>query len=178
MAPLLSLLVVAILLGSDPGWAWGEPESSRVTGSDTACSAWALRLDPDNTFNTVTDASVPGNSVMGNCRTLASGTLAWLVPPPTRTDAGHHGMVLYVDRTRFVIDLAGRDGVRLGSVVSVRRDRMAIVHPITGEMLGGLGEEIASGKVSEVSERFSIVEIENLPTGVQIKVKDRVTVKP
>ena len=102
------------------------------------------------------------------------------LPSSTRTDAGgaQRGYVVYVDTTRFVIDLAGGDGVRPGSVVSVRRDKIAIVHPITGEMLGELDEEVASGKVSEVRDKFSVVEIENMPTGAQVKVKDRVMVRP
>jgi hypothetical protein len=104
--------------------------------------------------------------------------------PSTRTDgatvaalAVHRGYVVYVDTTRFVIDLAGTDGVKLGSVVSVRRDKIAIVHPITGELLGELDEEIASGKVTEVRDKFSVVEIESLPSGGQVKVKDRVVVR-
>ena len=47
--------------------------------------------------------------------------------------------------------------------MSVRRDKIAIVHPITGEMLGELDEEVATGKVTEVRDKFSVVEIENLP---------------
>ena len=77
----------------------------------------------------------------------------------------------------FVIDLTAKDGVRPGSVVSVRRDKIAIVHPITGEMLGELDEEVATGKVSEVRDKFSVVDIENLPAGAQVKVKDRVVVR-
>ena len=112
-----------------------------------------------------------------------SGPTAAL-PSSTRIDGGgaqvpdlNRGYVVYVDTSRFVIDLTGADGVRPGSVVSVRRDKIAIVHPITGEMLGELDEEVASGKVSEVRDKFSVVEIENLPSGAQIKVKDRVVVR-
>jgi hypothetical protein len=106
------------------------------------------------------------------------------LPPSTRTDGGiapapspTRGYVVYVDTTRFVIDLTGADGVRPGSVVSVRRDKIAIVHPITGELLGELDEEVASGKVIEVREKFSVVDIENVPSGAQVKVKDRVVVR-
>ena len=106
------------------------------------------------------------------------------LPASTRSDGGGaqapalpRGYVVYVDTTRFVIDLAGTDGVRPGSVVSVRRDKIAIVHPITGELLGELDEEVATGKVSEVRDKFSVVEIENLASGAQVKVKDRVVVR-
>jgi len=44
-------------------------------------------------------------------------------------------------------------------------------------MLGELDEEVASGKISEVRDKFSIVEIEQMPSGAQVKVKDRVVVR-
>jgi hypothetical protein len=113
-----------------------------------------------------------------------SPTTTAALPSSTRTDGGgalapslNRGYVVYVDTSRFVIDLAGGDGVKPGSVVSVRRDKISIVHPITGEMLGELDEEVASGKVSEVRDKFSVVDIENLPAGAQIKVKDRAVVR-
>ena len=82
-----------------------------------------------------------------------------------------------MDTTRFVIDLASNDGVRPGSVVSVRRDKIAIVHPITGELLGELDEEVATGKVSEVRDKFSVVEVQKAAAGAQVQVKDRVVLK-
>jgi hypothetical protein len=104
------------------------------------------------------------------------------VSPSTRTDAPgarspQRGYVVYVDTTRVVIDLTDKDGVRPGSVVSVRRDKIAIVHPITGELLGELDEEVATGKVSEVRDKFSVVELDNLPSGAQVKIKDRVVIR-
>ena len=103
----------------------------------------------------------------------------------TRTDAARgpvptsptRGYVVFVDTSRVVIDLAAADGVRLGSAVSLRRDKVAIVHPITGELLGELDEEVASGKVVEIRDKFSVVEIQSLPSGAQVKVKDRVVVR-
>ena len=106
------------------------------------------------------------------------------VTPSTRTDAARaptpsatRGYVVFVDTSRVVIDLSAADGVRLGGNVSVRRDKVAIVHPITGELLGELDEEIAAGKIVEVRDKFSVVEIQNLPSGAQVKVKDRVVVR-
>jgi hypothetical protein len=106
------------------------------------------------------------------------------VSPITRTDAGRmpvasptHGFVVFVDTTRVVIDLTAVDGVKLGSTVSLRRDKITIVHPVTGELLGELDEEVAAGKVVEVQDKFSVVEIQNLPAGAQVKVKDRVVLR-
>ena len=89
--------------------------------------------------------------------------------PPTR------GYVVYVDTNRVVIDLTAQDGLTPGSVVSLRRDKIPIIHPVTGELLGELDEEVATAKVTEVRDRFSVAEIQTLPPGAQIKVKDRVT---
>ncbi len=94
-----------------------------------------------------------------------------LLAQPTR------GYVVYVDTSRVVIDLTKKDGIQVGAPVSVRRDRIAIVHPITGELLGELDEEVAAGRVIEVRERFSVVEIQSVATGAQVQVKDRVVVR-
>src|SRR6266511_798699 len=72
---------------------------------------------------------------------------------------------------------AGLDSVLPGSAVSVRRDKIAIVHPITGELLGELDEEVAAGRITEVREKFSVVELQSGPEGAQVKVKDRVVLR-
>jgi hypothetical protein len=84
---------------------------------------------------------------------------------------------VFVDTTRIVIDLNGQDGLKPGSMVSLRRDKIPIVHPITGELLGELDEEVAMGKVTEVREKFSVVEIGNATEAAEIKVRDRVVVR-
>ena len=87
------------------------------------------------------------------------------------------GYVVFVDTSRVVIDLAAADGVKLGTTVSVRRDKIAIVHPITGELLGELDEEVATGRVVEVRDKFSVVEVQKAAAGAQVQVKDRVVLR-
>ena len=87
------------------------------------------------------------------------------------------GYVVFVDTSRVVIDLSAKDGLRPGSTVSLRRDKIPIVHPVTGEVLGELDEELATGKVTEVREKFSVIEVQNLAPGAEIRVKDRVVVR-
>jgi len=82
--------------------------------------------------------------------------------------------VVFVDTDRVVIDLTAQDGLSPGSVVSLRRDQLPIIHPVTGELLGELDEEVATAKVVEVRERFSVVKIQSITPGSQVKVKDRV----
>jgi hypothetical protein len=87
------------------------------------------------------------------------------------------GYVVYVDTTRIVVDLNGGDGLRPGSLVSVRRDRIPILHPVTGEVLGELDEEVATVRITETREKFSVAEIQTLAPNAQIRVKDRVVLK-
>jgi hypothetical protein len=96
--------------------------------------------------------------------------------PAPRPEATR-GYVVFVDTTRIVIDLTASDGVRAGTVVSLRRDRIPIVHPVTGEVLGELDQEIGTARVVELRDRFSVAEIEGVEPGAQIQVRDRVVPK-
>ena len=61
--------------------------------------------------------------------------------------------------------------------MSLRRDRIAIVHPVTGELLGELDEEVGTARIVELREKFSVAEIQSIAPGSQIQVKDRVVQK-
>ena len=93
--------------------------------------------------------------------------------PAPEANGTPRGYVVFVDTTRVVVDLTAKDGIRPGSVVSLRRDKIPIVHPVTGELLGELDEEVGTAKVVEVREKFSVAEIQGIAPGAQIKLKDR-----
>jgi hypothetical protein len=99
------------------------------------------------------------------------------VAAPMPAPEPKRGLVVYVDTTRIVIDLTAADGVRAGTVISLRRDRIPIVHPVTGEVLGELDEEVGTARVTELRDRFSVAEIQSLAPGSNIQVKDRVVPK-
>src|SRR5881628_795907 len=101
--------------------------------------------------------------------TVAAATPA--MPEPKR------GYVVYVDTTRIVVDLTAGDGMRPGTVVSLRRDKIPIVHPVTGEILGELDEEVAIARVTETREKFSVAEIQSVTPGLAIQIRDRVVAK-
>ena len=82
-----------------------------------------------------------------------------------------------VDAPRIVVDLTAADGLQPGSMLSLRRDRIPIVHPVTGEVLGELDDEVATARVVETRERFSVAELQSVAAGSQVQVKDRVVVK-
>jgi hypothetical protein len=112
-----------------------------------------------------------GNAPAGAAAPRAGTAGGATAPLPPR------GLVVFVETGRVVVDLAAKDGMRAGALVSLRRDRIPIVHPVTGEVLGELDEELATGKVTEVRDKFSVIEIQNLAPGAEIKVKDRVFVR-
>jgi hypothetical protein len=87
------------------------------------------------------------------------------------------GFVVFVDTTRIVVDLNATDGLRVGSLVSLRRDRISIVHPVTGELLGELDEEVGTARIVELRDKFSVAEVQAVTAGSQIQVKDRVVQK-
>ena len=129
------------------------------------------RISPRQKVAVATEpTALPAKGVTNT--TGKGGTQPAAAAPPT-----NRGFVVFVDTSRVVIDLNGKDGVKLGAQVSVRRDKIAIVHPITGELLGELDEEVATGRVTEVKEKFSVVELQSVASGNQVKIKDRVVVR-
>ena len=106
--------------------------------------------------------------------TAAAATPVPAVPVP---EPPKRGLVVLVDSPRIVVDLTAADGLQPGSMLSLRRDRIPIVHPVTGEVLGELDDEVATARVVETRERFSVAELQSVAAGSQVQVKDRVFVK-
>src|SRR5262250_2197722 len=107
-------------------------------------------------------------------------TAAAPAPAPTNgkaVEGPKRGFVVYVDTTRIVIDLTAVDGIRAGTLVSLRRDAIPLVHPVTGEVLGELDEEVGTARVTEMRERFSVADVQTVAPGARIQVKDRVVPK-
>jgi hypothetical protein len=120
---------------------------------------------------------IPTGPAARSASAVVSNTTRTDAAPGIGTQPATRGYVVFVDTSRVVIDLAAADGVKLGTTVSVRRDKIAIVHPITGELLGELDEEVATGRVVEVRDKFSVVEVQKAAAGAQIQVKDRVVLR-
>jgi hypothetical protein len=109
--------------------------------------------------------------------TVATGGRAAGTPAPAVPEPAKRGFVVYVDTTRIVVDLNASDGLRVGAVISLRRDRIPIVHPVTGEVLGELDEEVGTARITELRDKFSVAEIQTVASGAQVQVKDRVVQK-
>ena len=88
------------------------------------------------------------------------------------------GYIVHIQKRLIVVDLTSADGVKPGSILSLRRERIRLTHPVSGEYLGELDEEIGTARVVELRERFTLAEIQETRPGVELKVKDRVVLKP
>lgn len=126
-------------------------------------------------------SAAPSAARVGVDQAISQGQSGAAAPRPagggTAAPAPPRGWVVYVDTSRIVIDLTAAEGVHPGSLVSVRRDRIPLVHPVTGELLGELDEEVATARVTEVREKFSVAEIQQVSPGAEVQVRDRVVLK-
>ena len=181
---------------SEPEYVWVEEDKIPTTFTTLVRGKSAIIASPE----VVTKYGMPpgGGKISPRQRMPEQTASATFIPagaPPAKAPAGpasaapppatngkapegpKRGLVVYVDTTRIVIDLTAADGIRPGTIVSLRRDAIPIVHPVTGEMLGELDEEVATARVTETREKFSVADVQTVATGAKIQVKDRVVPK-
>ena len=180
-------------VASEPEYIWIEEDKVPTTVKSFVFGQSALLASPDIVSKygpppgggRISPRQGGAYKVENVVATVPTSRSASVVTNTSRTDAAAgaarppatRGYVVFVDTSRVVIDLAAADGVKLGTGVSVRRDKIAIVHPITGELLGELDEEVATGRVVEVRDKFSVVEVQKAAAGAQVQVKDRVVLR-
>jgi hypothetical protein len=131
-------------------------------------------VEPQRTTPTL-DPRAGGSAAVAPSPT--TGKAGAVVPAAVVPELPKRGLVLHVEPTRIVVDLTAVDGLRPGTLLSLRRDRIPIVHPVTGEVLGELDDEVATARVVETRERFSVAEIQSVAPGSEIQVRDRVLIK-
>jgi len=174
-------------VASEPEYIWVEEEKIPTTMGTLVFGKSSLIASPEIVAKY---GSPPGGGRISPRQKMAVSVDPTPPPPkpgapakPGTQAAGapslplDRGFVVFVDTSRVVIDLNSKDGIKPGAQVSVRRDKIAIVHPVTGELLGELDEEVATGRVTEVKEKFSVVELSSVTNGNQVKIKDRVVVR-
>lgn len=174
-------------VASEPEYIWVEEDKIPTTMGTLVFGKSSLIAPPEIVAKY---GSPPGGGRISPRQKMAVAVDP--TPPPAKAGAAakagtqpasvpslplNRGFVVFVDTSRVVIDLNSRDGIKPGAQVSVRRDKIAIVHPVTGELLGELDEEVATGRVTEVKDKFSVVELSSVSNGNQVKIKDRVVVR-
>ena len=183
---------------SEPEYVWVEEDKTPITFGTVVFGKGSIIAPPEivarygappgggkisarQNMPTQTPTSPPGTSAPAQ---PASGpTARGAAPAPAAPTNGKapegpkRGFVVYVDTTRIVIDLTSADGIRAGTLVSLRRDAIPLVHPVTGEVLGELDEEVGTARVTEMRERFSVADVQTVAPGARIQIKDRVVPK-
>ena len=182
---------------SEPEYVWVEEDKTPVTLGTVVFGKSSIIAPPEIVARY---GSPPGGGKISPRQGMPTQT-APTTPPPAQTNAAaprggaltaatpptpmngkasespKRGVVVYVDTTRIVIDLTAADGIRTGSLVSLRRDAIPLVHPVTGEVLGELDEEVGTARVTEMRDRFSVADVQTVAPGARIQVKDRVVPK-
>ncbi|OGG56927.1 MAG: hypothetical protein A3F84_17650 [Candidatus Handelsmanbacteria bacterium RIFCSPLOWO2_12_FULL_64_10] len=96
-------------------------------------------------------------------------------PAPAASSRPAHptkGYVLRVMGKIIYLDLGLRDNVRVGDTFEIVRDE-EIVHPITGENLGGK-TTVGTVRVTQVFEKLSVAEVVSLLPGATMTKLDRI----
>jgi hypothetical protein len=180
---------------SEPEYVWVEEDKIPITMTTLVLGQGAIIAAPEIVAKY---GAPPGGGRISSRQRMPAHTAAAAAPPapaakpapgvgspasasqPTNgkaPDGPKRGLVVYVDTTRIVIDLTAADGIRPGTVVSLRRDAIPIVHPVTGELLGELDEEVATARVTETRDKFSVADVQTVAAGARIQIKDRVVPK-
>ena len=178
-------------VASEPEYIWVEEDKVPTTITTLIRGEKAIIASPEVVARY---GPPPGTGKISPRQGVAIPTEASAAPAPARAAAARtvptaptngktappavkHGLVLYVDTTRVAVDLTAADGMRPGTMLSLRRDRVPVVHPITGEVLGDLDEEVALARITEVRDRFSVAELQSIAPGAAVQIKDRVVPK-
>lgn len=176
---------------SEPEYMWVEEDKVPTTITTLIRGEKAIIAPPEVVARY---GPPPGSGKISPRQGVALPTEAQATPPSARVASTRtaavtpsngraaapvmkQGLVLFVDTTRIAVDLTAADGMRPGTVLSVRRDRIPIVHPVTGELLGDLDEEVATARVTEVRDKFCVAELQNIASGSTVQVKDRAVAK-
>ena len=180
---------------SEPEYVWVEEDKTPITFGTVMFGKGSIIAPPEvvarygsppgggkiSPRQGMPTQSTPTASAPAQPAALApKSTPAAPAPAPTNGKAPEgpkRGYVVYVDTTRIVIDLTAVDGIRAGTLVSLRRDAIPLVHPVTGEVLGELDEEVGTARVTEMRERFSVADVQTVAPGARIQIKDRVVPK-
>ncbi len=180
--------------GNEPPYVWVEEDKIPASLTTLLFGKKAIIAPPDAVPQY---APPPGNGLISPLQGGPYAQQAATAPAPpaprTRTPASGggpaaaatpatqvtpRGYVVYVDGTRVAIDLSVQQGLKVGDIVRLTREKIPLVHPVTGAYLGELDEEIATAQIVELREKFAVAEIRELKPGAQIRVKDRAVLRP
>ncbi|HEX7127373.1 MAG TPA: FG-GAP-like repeat-containing protein, partial [Thermodesulfobacteriota bacterium] len=93
---------------------------------------------------------------------------------PSPGGPAREGIVVSVRGETVYVDLGAGDGIAVGQRLRVVRAGEPLVHPVTGETLGAVDDEVALLEVTAVADRFSTTKVVRLNEGTTLEPRDRV----
>lgn len=87
-----------------------------------------------------------------------------------------HGAVVSLQGKQLILDVARKDGVQPGMVLTLYREGEVFRHPLTGVILGRAEDILGTVKVVDVQEGYSVAVPQKLVPGTVPKVGDQVRV--
>jgi hypothetical protein len=94
--------------------------------------------------------------------------------PGSPAPAMRDGIVVAVRGDIVYVDLGKGDGLAPGQGLRVVRSGTPLVHPITGEALGPVDDEVAVLQVLSVADKYATTRAVRVAAGMTIEAKDRV----
>jgi TolB-like protein len=86
------------------------------------------------------------------------------------------GYVIRVDGDKVSLDIGAKDGLRKGMKCHVYREGAPMVHPVTGEVIGKMIDELCEVQVTEVFDAYTTAVITKSKSGMP-EVRDRAVTK-
>lgn len=102
-------------------------------------------------------------------------SLSLLVASLAAAQPADKGYVVRVDSDAVWLDLTAADGAVPGRDFEIYKEGAELKHPVTGASLGRVQEEIAEGRITDVSDKFSTGAILSRKAGVAAGQRARFT---
>ncbi len=94
--------------------------------------------------------------------------------PSAQLERSTTGYVVSVEGPAIYLDLTTKNGIAIGSQLQVYREGKELKHPVTGQVLGTVEEDIGLIQVTKLHENYSVAELISLEAGKSILPADRV----
>ncbi len=144
-----------------PGGATAKP-----VGGKAVEGRWARALV------TVAQAGAPAQGGVSAQAGATSPLPAGL--PQDGPSGSREGLIVAVRGETVYVDLGRDDGAAVGQRLRVVRPGAPLVHPVTGQSLGAVDDEVALLEVTAVSEKFATTKVVRLAGGASLEPRDRV----
>ncbi len=85
--------------------------------------------------------------------------LSFLITTLASAQTADKGYVVRVDSASVWLDLTAADGAAVGRVFEIYSEGAELKHPVTGASLGRVQDSVATGRIKDVSDKFSTGEL-------------------